>query len=143
MADVKLKASGTSQGVLGTELNSLANAANTALGTAYDNTSLLYPWADLLVVLAAQGGARAAGATLSVFMCPAVDGSNYDDANETTAALVGVVPLDAATTARRRTLQRVELLPCLMKFFVRNATGQALAASNNSVTLYPRYDQIV
>lgn len=123
----------TATSILTTELNSLANNANTAASSAVDNTSALDLFVDLELVLAAQGSARSSGAIVSVFMVHALDGTNYDDVNETTAELVAVFPLDAATSARRRTVRDVPVPPGLFKFFARNGTGQTLAASANTV----------
>lgn len=127
--------------VLSTELNSLGNNGNTAAGTAFDNSVNRYPLADLIVNVAPQGSARTAGATIGVYMVVAADGTNYDSVNEVTAELAGVVLLDSATTARQRTVRGVELPPGLVKFFARNLTGQALAASGNTVAVAPYYRQ--
>lgn len=126
--------------VLSSELSALANNANTAASAAFDNSSTRYPWADLVLSLAAQGSARVSGASILVYMTPRTDGVNYDDVSETVSELVAVYPLDAATTARRRTIRRIPLSPESAKFFVRNSTGQALAASGNTITLVPYYE---
>jgi hypothetical protein len=118
---------------LTTELNSIANNANTAASAAIDNTSALDLYADIELVIAAQGSARSAGAYIAVYFVHALDGTNYDDVNETTAELAAVYPLDAATSARRRTVRDVPIPPGLFKVFARNVTGQALASSGNTV----------
>lgn len=116
---------------LTTELNSLANSATSAASTAIDNTTNLDLYHDLTLTVAAQGSARSTGATVSVYMTLALDGANYDDANATTAELVAVFSLDAATTARQATRRDVPVPPGLFKYFVVNNTGQALASSGN------------
>ena len=116
---------------LTTELNALANGALSAASTAIDNTTNLDLYHDLTLVVAAQGSARSAGATVSVYLTPALDGTNYDDVNATTAELVAVFPLDAATTARQATRRDVPIPPGLFKYFVVNNTGQAFAASGS------------
>lgn len=131
---------GTKTDVLTTELNSLANGSASAASAAYDNSTTRYPWVDMILSLAVQGSARSAGATVSVFMTPRTDGTNYDTANATTAELVAVFPLDAATTARVRTVRRISLPPENVKFFALNSTGQAFAASANAVSVRPYYD---
>lgn len=138
MTTSKHTAYGPSFAALGSELNSVVNNANTALGAAWQNTTDRHLLVDLKVVVAAQGVARTAGAILSIFMVTSTDGgSTYDDANETTAELVGVMSLDAATTARTRTIRDVSVPPGYVKFFARNATTQTLAASGSSVTGFP------
>lgn len=116
---------------LTTELNSLASAATSAASAAIDNTTNLDLYHDLTLTVAVQGSARSAGATVSVYLTPALDGTNYDDVNATTAELVAVFPLDAATTARQSTRRDVPVPPGLFKYFVVNSTGQAFAASGN------------
>lgn len=117
--------------ILTTELNSLANGSASSASAAVDNTSNLDLYHDLTLTVAAQGVARSAGASVSVYMTMALDGTNYDDTNATTAELVAVFPLDAATTARQSTRRDVPVPPGLFKYFVVNSTGQAFAASGS------------
>lgn len=130
---LKLGAYAAIQSALTTEFNSLANAANTAASAAIDNSSSLSMWMDLELNLAAQGVARSAGATITVYMTVRVDGTNFGDTNETTAIPVAVFSLDAATTARRAAALRVRVPPEQFKLFARNSTGQALAASGTTL----------
>jgi hypothetical protein len=116
---------------LTTDLNSLANGSASAASAALDNTSNLDLYHDLTLTIATQGSARSAGATVSVYLTMALDGTNYDDTNATTAELVAVFPLDAATTARQATRRDIPVPPGLFKYFVVNSTGQAFAASGN------------
>ena len=120
-----------SASVLTTEVNALANNANSAASSAVDNTSNLDRFMDLELVLSTQGSARSAGATVQVFMTRSVDGTNYDDVNETTASLVAVFALDAATTARRLSVGNIRVGPGKWKLFARNQTGQAFGATTN------------
>jgi hypothetical protein len=123
--------------VLTTELNSIANAAVSAASSAIDNTSALDLYDDLTFTIATQGGARTAGATVSVLMVQALDGSNYDDVQVTCGQLVAVFPLDAATTARQVSVRDVPIPPGLFKYFVLNSTGQAFASSGNILERRP------
>lgn len=116
---------------LTTDLNSLGNGSTSAASAAIDNTTNLDLYHDLTLTVAAQGSARSAGASVSVYMTMALDGTNYDDTNATTAELVAVFPLDAATTARQATRRDVPVPPGLFKYFVVNNTGQAFAASGS------------
>lgn len=128
---------GTTVQVLTTGLNTLATATNSAVSSAFDNTTAKDLYVDIELNLAVQGSARSAGAFVAVFMTPSVDGTNYPDANETTAELVALFTLDAATTARRLARRDVPIPPGLMKFFARNVTGQAFAASGTTVSVRP------
>jgi hypothetical protein len=123
--------------VLTTDLNSLANAGISAASSALDNTSNLDLYDDLTFTIATQGGARSAGATVSVLMVQALDGTNYDDVETTCGQLVAVFPLDAATTARQVSVRDVPIPPGLFKYFVRNNTGQAFASSGNILERRP------
>lgn len=118
---------------LTTELNSLANAGVSAASAAIDNTMNLDLFVDLTLTVATQGSARAAGATVSVYLVMALDGTNYDDVQIGTAELLAVFPLDAATTARQSTRRDCPVPPGLFKLFALNSTGQALATSGNLV----------
>lgn len=117
--------------ILTTELNSLANSSNTAASSEIDNTTDLNLYHDLTLTVAAQGSARSAGATITVYLIMALDGTNYDDVDATTAEVAAVFPLDAATTARQATRRDIPIPPGKFKYFIRNSTGQALAASGN------------
>lgn len=132
MATTKHKAyTSTIASILTTEMNSLANNANTAASSAIDNTSNLDLYHDLTLTIATQGTARSAGATVVVYLVMALDGTNYDAVNETTGEVVAVFSLDAATTSRQLTRRDIPIPPGLFKYFVRNITGQTLASSGN------------
>lgn len=118
---------------LTTELNSLGSGSTSSASSAIDNTTNLDLFMDLVLNVAAQGSSRSAGATITVYMAVAVDGSTYDDANATTAIPVAVFSLDAATTARQATRTDIAIPPALFKLFAVNSTGQALAASGSFV----------
>lgn len=119
---------------LTTGLNSLANATNSGASATIDNTTNLDLYMDCELVLAAQGAARSTGATVTLYIVNSLDGTNFDDVNETTAEVGGVWPLDAATTARRRTIRDIPVSPGKFQLFIRNNTGQAFAASGNTVS---------
>lgn len=120
-----------------TSLNSLANNANSAASSALDNTTALDLYDDLTLTIATQGSARSAGAIVIVYLITALDGTNYDAVNETTAEVAAVFTLDAATTARQLTRRDVPIPPGLFEYFVRNQTGQAFASSGNILERRP------
>lgn len=135
MATTKHKAwSAAAQTALSTDLNSLANSTNSAASAEIDNSTALDLYVDAVLYVAAQGSARSAGGTVTVYMISATDGTNYDDAHETTAEIVAVFPLDAATTARRLTRRDIPIPPGKFKLFLRNGTGQAFASSGSTLT---------
>ncbi len=118
---------------LSTELNSLSNGSASSASSAIDNTTNLDLYADFELVIAAQGSARSTGATVGLYMTTSLDGTNYDDAASATAELIATFSLDAATTARRRTVRDVPIPPALFKVFVVNNTGQAFASSGSTI----------
>lgn len=141
MATVKWAGAPTSRGtVLTTQLNTLANAAFSAAGPAYDNTANLdeWFWFEFLT-----GGAitPTAGANVQIFCVLSPGGTNYGDApsanNAGFEALVCTLPLTtAAGTQRAVSLKPIQLPPCLMKFVLKNNAGVALSATGNTLTLY-------
>ncbi len=127
---------------LSTELNSLANGSITALSSEITNDSAAtrFPYMEVELVIATQGLARTAGAFCALYLVSEVDDTNYPDvATSTTgnefmnAYYVASFPLDAATTARRLTIKQIDLPPSKFKLALSNATGQALAASSNTL----------
>lgn len=138
MATTKHKAySTTITTSLSTALDALANAANSVASAAINNSTSLDLYHDLTLNVATQGTARSAGATVAVFITPALDGSTYDTVNHGTAELAAVFSMDASTAARQVTRRDVPVPPGLFKYFVRNATGQAFAASGNLLEYRP------
>lgn len=118
---------------LSTELNSLGNGSSSSASAAIDNTSNLDLLVDLVLTVATQGSARGAAAVVEVYLMPAVDGTNYDDAVRNVAELVAVFTLDATTTARQVTRRDIPIPPGLFKLVAYNGTGQPLAASGNTL----------
>jgi len=123
---------------LSTELNSLANDTACSPSSTLDNDSVGQRWPAAMVeiYIAAQGTARAAGASVSLYIIPTTDGTNYGD--ETDECLDNYIAkhfaLDDTTTARYIT-GRVNLPPTDYKVVLKNNTGQAFAASGNTVKL--------
>ena len=71
----------------------------------------------------------------------AADGTTYDDTSDKAfAELLAVFPLDAATTARRLTKTNIPIPPLDFKLLVLNDTGQALAATLNTLK-YRRHNE--
>ena len=131
---------------LGTELNTLADSTSdttgfSAVGAEIANETDLYQYIDLQLVVATQGGARSAGAFVAVYINYAADGSTYDDtSNKAFSELLAVFPLDAATTARTLTKVNLPIPPIDFKLLVMQDTGQAFAATLNTLK-YRRHNE--
>ena len=138
MATTTTYLGGSISSVLTTELNSLANNG-TALGSAYTMSPAGYILAELELVVT-YGTAPTANTGVSVWFLRAVDGTNYEDGDNSTtpARLPDVVfPLRAVTTAQRVT-RRVAVPPGVFKPVAKNdGTGQTMAASGNTVKILP------
>ena len=151
MASIKLEQAAITT-LLSTELNSLANNAG-ALGAEYDNATndYLFGMFELNVTF---GSAPTAGSTVDLYIIPAPDGTNYDDAitgasgSAPSTCYAGSFPLRAVTTAQKIPLGLgaagyVALPPTKFKVFVLNKSGQAMPASGTTVKMIPfRYQTV-
>lgn len=131
----------TSRGtVLSTEMNALANAGFSALGTAFDNTVNLDRWGWVELTLASL--TPVAGACIYVFMSPSIDGgTDYDDGpaatNPGSHLLVGVLSIKTGVAAKKViSLAPFAIPPGLVKFSVKNQAGVALGATGNVLALF-------
>lgn len=126
--------------VLTTEMNSLASGSLSTLSAAQSNdqSGEFYTVADAEIYIAAQGTNRAAGASVSIYVFPTVDGTNYPDTTDECLDnyYAGSRALDdAALAARRLVIEGIRLPNSDFKIALKNDTGQALAASGNTVKL--------
>jgi hypothetical protein len=139
MGTQKWEAPGSETSILSTEMNSLADGSCTAKGTEVDNETDLALFGNFELYMGAAGSARDAGAYFALYLLYSVDGTNYpygdasDDPPE--SALVGSFPALADTGADYVTLVNVPLAPLKFKPVIRNETGQAMAASGNTLKI--------
>jgi hypothetical protein len=123
---------------LTTELNSLANGAYSAAGSAFDNTTNLDEWAAAEIALASLN--PTAGAYLQLFLVQSLDGTNYEDAASSTNPgyhqSIAVVSLTTGAAAKKIDTAPFRIPPGKFKLVLLNKAGVALAASGNTVTLY-------
>lgn len=123
---------------LTTELDSLANNGR-VLGAKIDNVAdgENEMFLALELYVAAQGGARAAGACVDVYDLSSVDDTNfcYGDASldPPPSTLLHSFPLDATTNARYVVETRLSIAPFDFKLLIKQRTGQAFAGSGNTL----------
>lgn len=138
-------ASPTSRGtVLTTELNSLADAAYSAAGSAIDNTTNLDEYGALDIVLASL--TPTTGAYLTLFMVQSLDGTNYEDSPSSTnpgqSMVVWTGSVATGAGAKRIVTSWFRLPPGKFKFVLKNDCNVALGSTGNTVTLYTANDEV-
>lgn len=133
---------GSQTSLLTTGLNSLASNA-LALSSAFDNTQGQagdgYTLCDLELVVT-YGSAPGANTGVSIWFLGSQDGTNYEDgdASTTPARMPDVVIPVLATTNAQRIVRRVVLPWGKLKALAKNDnTGQAMAASGNTLKVRP------
>ena len=132
------------QTAMTTGLNSLGNG-NTAIGSSIDNSSDLYMYIALEVVLPSI--TTGAGApSIDVWCLSSADGTNYEDGSAGTPGVIPDRPPDASfalkpssTSAWRRVIVNVPIPPVKFDLLLMNNSGVALAASANTLK-YSRYN---
>jgi len=140
MTTIKHQAKEAVENVMTTELNALASGslAITASPLSNDAAAELELYADFQLYLATQSLARSSGANVTMWILPEVDGTYpYGSASlEPQAGLIiGSFSLDAAVTARYAVMRDVPLPPSDFHIVVKNNTGQALAATLNTIVM--------
>lgn len=135
------------------KIDSLTDNEWTDLSDEVDNTTNLYAFADLDLVL---GSAAFTGSDsgIEVYIVPTVDGTNYpdwsgnstSDAPQQTHYFAAFLPLTAATAARRvvsASQWSIELPQGKFKFGIRSRANVTLAASGNTLYYRPKSYQAV
>lgn len=125
----------TIQTVLTTQLNSLANGAQSAASSAIDNETDLYRWAEVEVVLASL--TPTGSPYVSILLIQSLDsGTNFEDLSTSALhALVAALPFTTTTGAKRIVSRPFPIPPLQFKAVLQNQAGPALAASGNTVRL--------
>jgi hypothetical protein len=136
MASIKLEVGAIST-VLSTDLNTLASGSSAVTGTALDNGTDLYPWADWELFIDTQGSNRSASPRVDMYFEPIPDGTNAATSTNTNAFAGTFIPSASATTAQRLVLPRVPIPGYSYHVRLVNQTGQAFAASGNTLKMRP------
>lgn len=136
MTTTKWAAGYTSLGTIltNTELASKANNANSDIGAVYDNTTGLYTFGGVRLVLGTMT-APTAGYPVYVYYTTAINGTDYTVLDHNSCNQLTTLSCIATTTSVLEDMGFV--LPAVkFKLFVRNASGQAFGASGNSLELF-------
>jgi hypothetical protein len=139
MATTQKWVRGTADTILTTELNSLANNSNVVKSTAIAPTSTSYTMVEVELVVT-FGSTPTANTGISVWFLREIDGTNYEDGSSTVTPTRNpdVVFGIRATTNAQRMIKTCVLPPGNFKPLVRNdGTGQAMAASGNTIKIRP------
>jgi hypothetical protein len=134
----------------GQDLVSLTDNEFTDLSDEIDNTTNLYAFVDLRVVM---GSAAFTGTDSGIecYLIPTVDGTNYptwtgngtSDEQENNAYFVGFIPFTGTTAAQAGVLIDVELPSGKYKWAFRNRGNVTLAGSGNTIYWRPHSLQSV
>lgn len=129
----------------GQALNSATDNMYTAVSDEVDNSTNLYAFVDLEIVLASAAFAGL-DSGIEIFIIPTQDGTNYPtwtgagtaDAQANNPFFVGFAPTTGATAAQRAVTTRLGPLPeGKYKWAFRNRGNVTLAASGNSASWRP------
>lgn len=120
--------------VLTTELDGIADAASTSASADQDNSSNLYGFADISVILA-SANPTSAGARLELHVIPRLgDGSTFADLTPSTIA--GTVVVDTTgNNPKEGMLRGVPIPPGFFRWRAVNRMGVTTAASANVVSV--------
>jgi len=139
MATTQKWARGTTDTVLTTELNSLANNTNAVKATAVSVTSSDYVMAEVELYVTFSA-APTSNTGISIWFLREVDNTNYEDG---TSSVTPTRPPDVvfgvrAVTTAQRIVKTCLLPPGSFKPLLRNeGTGQAFVSTGNFVKVKP------
>ena len=129
--------------VLASELNSLANDAGVV--SAAQPQTALDTYADFELVCT-HGTAPVADKTWDLYVVRQLDGTNYEDASASRPpanGFAGSFVLDAVTSVQRKVLPGILLPPFAFKLLLVNKSGQAAAASANTLKMETYNMQVI
>lgn len=139
MASINRQKTGTLTTIASTELNSLANNAG-ATGAEFDNSaaSALWPLGSFELFFN-SAGTPTAGVEIHLYLLVAMDGTNYTDAdlNAVQSMYVGSFVSANSTNDQRLAIMNRQLPPFKFKPYLVNRSGQAFAASSNTLKVLP------
>jgi hypothetical protein len=139
MATTQKWTRGTTDTLLSTELNSLANNNNAVKSSSVTLSTESYVLAD--VELRVQfGGTPTANTAISVWFLREVDGTNYEDGGASVTPSRNpdvVIPVRATSNAQRIIKSCVLPGGTFIPLIRNDGTGQSFAASGNTLKIKP------
>lgn len=134
----------------GQDLVSLTDNEYTDPSDEIDNTTNLYAFADLRLVVA-SAAFTGTDSGIECYLIPSIDGTNYptwtgngtSDEQENNPHFVGFVPFTGTTAAQAGKLLRVQLPSGKYKWAFRNRGNVTLAASGSTIYWRPHSWQSV
>lgn len=133
MGDILWTAYGDETDALTTELNALADDAESDLGSVIDNTTDRKTFIDLNVVLDSLNPTT--GAFIVIRVVTAIDGTNFPDGN---ASPIYTAQVKTGSAPKRIELRQISIPPAIFKLRLTNKCNVALAATLNTVK-YRKY----
>ena len=137
---VKWQAAPTVTPIATTQLNSLANNTISAESTVVPNQTNLdtLSWFELNVTYGVAP--TDSNPSVDLYAATAPDGTNYETAPLTGGVnqghmYIGSFPIAKVTTAQRIVIGPFALDPMATKFYLDNQTGQAMAATGNTLDI--------
>lgn len=133
--------------IMTTELNALADNGVAIDGADYANQTNEFTNASFLLYISGFGGVPDGGG-VELHAIYKVDGTKYGDSEDGDVAgtpaslvnagtLVGIFAVRAANEDQYLQCMDVPLLPFAVRFALKNTTGQAMAATGNTLGIYP------
>lgn len=117
---------------LSTEMNALANAAYSTVGSAIDNETSPSLYLDVELVLPSL--TPTGSPYCSLFLVYSIDsGTNYEDVPNASDVAVAIFPFSTATAAKRKVRGNILLLPFKFKPVIQNNMGVSLAGTLNTL----------
>lgn len=124
--------SSATEAIATASLNSLANAT-AVTGAAIDNSSSKKLYMQLHLYLASANLSASTNPGIEIYLLVSQDGTNYDD-DDTVGTYALTIPVAATSATHRKVSGLIQIPPTKFKVKLLNQTGQAFAASGN--TLY-------
>lgn len=131
--------------VAGASMNALGSS-NYALGAAIDNTSALYTDGDLWIALSSAVAAGSGSPSITVWLLPSLDGTNYPTTNGSTTAgaaasnlVAGTILVPPSVNVQYMALRGIPIPPAKFLIQIQQTLGVAFPATNTSVCSLYRY----